>query len=427
MTLLILVIVFFALIVCGMPIAFAIGLSSLCAILYQGMPIVLLSHYMFAGIDSFILCAVPMFILAGEVMLQGGLTRSLTDFADLLVGRIRGGLGHSNVVGSIFLAGISGSATADAAAIGSLLIPAMADRGYSRAYSTALTISGAIIGPIIPPSLTFVIYALAVGRTSIGGLFMAGIVPGILVGLAMMFVNYRISKSRNYEKRTYSYSRKQIWDITSKSAIVLVMPILIVGGILSGVYTATESAAVASAYALIIGFVFFRKLRLNKLPQIFINSAKISAIFVVLLATSNIFSYILVTENVPTHLANFMHALTQNKYVFLLILNCILFIIGCLVDLFPAILIFGPIFAPIGASYGIDPLHFGIIFCVNLLIGLNTPPVGSGLIIGAAIGGVSMEELIREMLPFLVIQLVVLFLITYVPAFTLFIPKITGF
>lgn len=427
MTLLILAIVFFALIVCGMPIAFAIGLSSLCAILYQGMPIVLLSHYMFAGIDSFILCAVPMFILAGEIMLQGGLTRSLTDFADLLVGRIRGGLGHTNIMASIFLAGISGSATADAAAIGSLLIPAMADRGYSKAYSTAITISGAIIGPIIPPSLTFVIYALAVGRTSIGALFMAGIVPGILIGLAMMFVNYRISKNRKYEKRTHSYSRKQIWDITSKSAIVLVMPVLIVGGILSGVYTATESAAVASAYALIIGFTFFRMLKLSKLPQIFINSAKISAIFVVLLATSNLFSYILVTENVPTHLADFMHALTQNKYVFLFILNCTLFVIGCLVDLFPAILIFGPIFAPISASYGIDPLHFGIIFCVNLLIGLNTPPVGSGLIIGAAIGGVSMEELIQEILPFLGIQLVVLFLVTYVPAFTLLVPKITGF
>ena len=288
MTLLILVVAFFVLIVCGMPIAFAIGVSSLCAILYQGMPIVLLSHYLFAGVDSFILCAVPMFILAGEIMLQGGLTRSLTDFADILVGRIRGGLGHTNIMASMFLAGISGSATADAAAIGSLLIPAMADRGYSRAYSTAVTIAGAIIGPIIPPSLTFVIYAMAVGRTSIGGLFMAGIVPGILTGLALMFVNYRISKKRKYEKRTQPYTKKQIWDITSKSSIVLVMPVLIVGGILTGIYTATESAAVASAYALIIGFAFFRMLKLSQLPQIFINSAKITAIFVVLLATSNI-------------------------------------------------------------------------------------------------------------------------------------------
>lgn len=427
MTLFILVAAFFVLVICGMPIAFAIGVSSLCAIWYEGMPLVLLSHYMFAGVDSFILCAVPMFILAGEIMLQGGLTRSLTDFADILVGRIRGGLGHTNIVASMFFAGITGSATADTAAIGSLLIPAMADRGYSKAYSTAVTIAGSIIGPIIPPSLTFVIYALAVGRVSIGGLFMAGIVPGLLTGLALMFINYRISNKRQYEKRTQPYTRKQILDITTKSVIVLLMPALIVGGILSGVYTATESAAAASAYALIIGFTFFRMLKLRQMPKIFINAAKISAIFVILLATSNIFSYILVTQNVPVYLANFMHALTENKYVFLLILNGILLIIGCVVDLFPAILIFGPIFAPIGASYGIDPLHFGIIFCVNLLIGLNTPPVGSGLIIGAAIGGVSVEELIGEMMPFLTIQLVVLFLITYVPAFTLFVPKIAGF
>ena len=427
MTLLILVAVFFLLAVFGMPIAYAIGVSSLCALLSQGMPMVLISHYMFAGVDSFILCAVPMFILAGEIMLQGGLTRSLTDFADLLVGRIRGGLGHTNIVTSIFFAGITGSATADTAAIGSLLIPAMADRGYSKTYSTAVTIASSIIGPIIPPSLTFVIYALAVGRISIGGLFMAGIVPGILTGMALMFINYRVSKKRNYEKRTEPYSRKDAWDITVKSLVVLIMPALIVGGILTGVYTATESAAAASAYALVIGFVFFRRLKFRQLPQIFINASKISAIFVVLLATSNIFSYVLVTENVPNHLAGFMHALTQNKYVFLIILNAILFIIGCLVDLFPAILIFGPIFAPIGASYGIDPLQFGIIFCVNLLIGLNTPPVGSGLIIGAAIGGVTVEELIREMLPFLAVQLVVLFFITYVPSFTLYIPKLAGF
>ena len=427
MTLLILVVVFFALVFFGMPIAFAIGVSSVCAILHQGMPIVLISHYMFAGVDSFILCAVPMFILAGEIMLQGGLTRSLTDFADLLVGRIRGGLGHTNIVVSMFFAGITGSATADTAAIGSMMIPAMAERGYSKAYSTAVTIASSLIGPIIPPSLTFVIYALAVGRISIGGLFMAGIFPGILAGIALMFVNYWVSKKRNYEKRSEPYPRNQARQIVFRSLIILIMPALIVGGILSGIYTATESAAAASAYALIIGFIFFRLLKIRQLPQIFLNTAKVSAIFIVLLATSNIFSYVLVTENVPHYLAEFMHSLTQNKYVFLLILNITLLIIGCMVDLFPAILIFGPIFAPIAASYGIDPLHFGVIFCVNLLIGLNTPPVGSGLIIGAAIGGITVEQLIKEIWPFLIIQVVVLFLITYFPAITLYIPKKAGF
>ena len=427
MTLIVLIVTFFVLVICGMPIAFAIGVSSLLALLKAGTSLILISHYMFAGVDSFTMCAVPMFIMAGDIMTQGGLTRSLTDFADILVGRFRGGLGHTNILGSIFFAGITGSATADAAAIGSVLIPVMANRGYSKAYSTAVTIAGGIIGPIIPPSLTFIIYALAVGRVSIGGLFMAGIAPGVLVGIALMFVNYRISKKRNYEKRTETYSWKKIFDIIRRSTIVLLMPIIIVGGILSGVYTATESAAVAAAYALIISLVFFRKLNVAQLPDIIMNSAKVTAIMLMLLATSNIFSHILVTENVPVYLADFMFSITKNKYVFLFILNCILFVIGCLIDLFPAILIFGPIFAPISAKYGIDPLHFGIIFCVNLLIGLNTPPVGSGLVVGAAIGGVTVDELIREVVPFLLIQVVAIILITYIPIISLFIPRIAGF
>jgi tripartite ATP-independent transporter DctM subunit len=268
---------------------------------------------------------------------------------------------------------------------------------------------------------------LAVGQVSIGGLFMAGIIPGVTAGIAMMGVNYYISRKRNYERRTKPYLKGEARKIVTDSLMVLIMPALIVGGIVTGVYTATESAAVASAYALIIGFIVFRSLKIQHLPDIFINSAKISAIFILLLATSNLFGFVLVTENVPNHLAGFLHSITQNKYVFLLILNILLLVIGCMVDLFPAILIFGPILAPISASYGIDPLHFGVIFCTNLLVGLNTPPVGSGLIIGAAIGGVSVESLVKEMLPFFLIQLLVLLAITYISAFSLFLPRITGF
>jgi tripartite ATP-independent transporter DctM subunit len=427
MTLFILISVFFILAILGMPIAFAIGVSSLFAIWHQGMPLILIPHYMFGGINSFILCAVPLFILAGEIMLRAGLTKSLTDFAYLLVGRVRGGLGHTNIAGSMFFAGITGSATADTAAIGSIMIPSMVQKGYDKAYSTAVTIASSIIGPIIPPSLTFVIYALAVGQVSIGGLFMAGIIPGVTAGIAMMGVNYYISRKRNYERRTKPYLKGEARKIVTDSLMALIMPALIVGGIVTGVYTATESAAVASAYALIIGFIVFRSLKIQHLPDIFINSAKISAIFILLLATSNLFGFVLVTENVPNHLAGFLHSITQNKYVFLLILNILLLVIGCMVDLFPAILIFGPILAPISASYGIDPLHFGVIFCTNLLVGLNTPPVGSGLIIGAAIGGVSVESLVKEMLPFFLIQLLVLLAITYISAFSLFLPRITGF
>jgi len=212
MTLIVLLISFITFIIIGMPIAFAIGVASFFALLTTGVPLVLIPHYMFSGVDSFVLCAIPMFVLAGEIMLQGGMTKSLTDFSDILVGKIRGGLGHTNIMASIFFAGITGSATADTTALGSILIPAMSGKGYSRAYATAITIASSVIGPIIPPSLTFVIYALAVGNVSIGGLFLAGVLPGLFVGIALMIMNYIISRKRNYEKRTESYSWKKIWD-----------------------------------------------------------------------------------------------------------------------------------------------------------------------------------------------------------------------
>jgi tripartite ATP-independent transporter DctM subunit len=427
MTLLILVLLFILFIVGGMPIAFAIGLSAMGALMMQGVPLVIISHNMFAGVDSFILCAIPMFVLAGEIMLHGGLTRSLTDLADVLVGRIRGGLGHTNIMASIFFAGITGSATADTTAIGSILIPAMKEKGYGAAYSTAVTISGSVIGPIVPPSLTFIIYALAVGNVSIGGLFLAGIMPGLLIGLALMVVNYFISRKRGYEKRTEPYTWGQILTIVRKSIVVLVMPALIVTGIMTGAFTATEAASASAAYALVVCFVFLRSIKLKTLWRMLFNTAKVSSIMFLLLATSNVFSFVLATENVPQRMAEFMHFLTQNKYVFLLILNVMLLFIGCVVDLFPAILIFAPIFAPIAASYGIDPLQFGVIFCINLLIGLNTPPVGSGLFIGAAIGGVRMERVITEVIPFNIVQLVVLLALTYIPFVTLELPRMAGF
>ena len=427
MTLTVLLISFTLFIVLGMPIAFAIGVASLAALMTIEIPLILVPHYMFAGVDSFVLCAIPMFVLAGEIMLHGGMTRSLTDFSDILVGKIRGGLGHTNIMASIFFAGITGSATADTTAIGSILIPAMSGKGYSRAYSTAVTIASSVIGPIIPPSLTFVIYALAVGNVSIGGLFLAGILPGLFTGIGLMLINYIISRKRKYEKRTAPYAWDEIWKISRRSGIVLVMPLLIVLGVLSGAYTATESAAAASAYALIVCMFFFRTLKVGNLGEIFFNAAKVSSIMFLLLATSNLFSYVLATENVPVRMAEMLHGVTDNTLVFLLILNVMLLLIGCVVDLFPAILIFAPIFAPVAASYGIAPLHFGLIFCVNLLVGLNTPPVGSGLFIGAAIGQVRLEELIREVNPFIIMEFIVLLAITYIPALTLIIPKMAGF
>jgi tripartite ATP-independent transporter DctM subunit len=381
---------------------------------------------MLSGVNSFLLVAIPMFVLAGDIMLHSGMTRTLTSFADLFVGRLRGGLGHTNIAGSVFFSGITGSATADTTAIGSVMIPAMSEQGYSKAYSTAITVASSVIGPIIPPSLTFIIYALAVGDVSIGGLFIAGIVPGFITCAGLMIINYMISRSRNYPKRDFSYSISEIFSITRQSLIVLVMPVLIAYGVISGVYTATEAAAVAAAYALVISLVL-RRIRINKLPSIFFGAARTSSIMFLLLATSSLLSYVLSTQGVPLKISALLQSVTSDPFVFLLLMNITLLLIGLVLDLFPAILIFGPIFAPIASQYGIDPLHFGVVFCVNLILGLNTPPVGSGLFVGASIGKIKVEELITEITPFILMQLVVLGFITYLPFLTTALPEAFGF
>lgn len=427
MTIFILASSFILLILLGMPIAFAVGFSSLLAIFTLDIPLVLIPHTMFSGVDSFVLCAIPLFVLVGEVMSFSGMTRSLMNLADIIVGKIRGGLGHTNIAASMFFAGITGSATADTTAIGSILIPAMTEKGYSRAFSTAVTISSSIIGPILPPSLTFVIYALVVGNVSIGGLFLAGIIPGILTGIGLMAITYIISLKRNYPKRTRKFTWGEIYITIKKSLVVLVMPVIIVAGVVCGAYTATESAAVASAYAFIIAFFVSKKMQFKDIGPILFRTAKTSSIMFLLLATSNVFSYVLTIENIPTFLASTLQDFTSSPYVFIIILNITLLAIGCIIDLFPAIFIFAPIFAPIADAYGIDPLHFGVLFCVNLLVGLNTPPVGSGLFIGSAIGKVSMEKLISEIIPFIILQLFVVLLISYIPYISLAIPNYFNF
>lgn len=424
MTLAALVFTFLILTIMGMPIAFVIGISCLVALVVSGQSFTLIPHFMFMGMNSFVLVAVPMFVLAGEIMLKGKMTRALTDFADILVGRIRGGMGHTNIGASVFFGGITGSASADTTAIGSVLIPTMTEKGYSRSYATALTIASSVIGPIIPPSLTFVIYAMAVGGVSIGELFLAGIVPGLMVAAALMFMNYKISLKRNYEKRTESYSAGFIITTFRRSILVLVMPLLIIFGVLGGSFTATEAAAVASIYALFVCMVLTRTLGFRDLPEVFFNTAKTSSIMFLLLATSSVLSYVLATQGVPAMIAAAFHSVTDNKLVFLILLNISLILIGLVLDLFPAIIIFGPIFSAVSQSYGVDPVHFAIIFCVNLLIGLNTPPVGSGLFLGAAIGKVRIEELMREVRPFILIQFVALIVITYVPFLTTTLPRV---
>jgi tripartite ATP-independent transporter DctM subunit len=411
----------------GIPIAFCIGLATMVALAVQGTPFTEIPRNMFAGLNSFPLLSMPLFILAGDIMLRGRITKMLLDVSDLAVGRIVGGLGHVNILASILFAGITGMATADTTALGSVLIPAMVERGYERDYSTAITIASSIIGPIIPPCLTFVIYALAVGQVSIGGLFLAGAVPGLLMGLGLMVVHYFISRKRGYEKREHPIPLAQALVIIREGFLALLMPVIIIGGILTGVFTATEAAGVASLYAMVVCLFVFHTITWRDLPDIILNMVKVSAMIALILGTSKGFSWVLTTQNIPQYIGGVLTGLTDSPVVFLMLVNIILLVIGCLVDTYPAILIFAPIFHPIALSYGIHPLHFGVVMCVNLLIGLNTPPVGTGLFLGVAIGKVSLEELVKAVMPFNLVEMAVLLVLTYVPTLSLWLPSAAGF
>ena len=427
MIIIVLSVLFVITLLAGVPIAFSTGIASLGGILVMGnVPLHVMVIRIVKGIDSFPLMAIPFFILAGEIMAKGGVTDRLVKFADILVGKITGGLAQTAIVGSMICAGITGSATADASAIGSVLIPAMKKEKYDEHFTCAVIAAAAVIGPIIPPSLTFVIYSLATG-VSIGGMFVAGIVPGVLVGLGLMAVAYVSSKKRHYPRRTYSLTWREIYETTKTGIVALLMPLIIVGGILGGIFTATEAAAAGAFYALVVCRFVLKTIRWRDIPEMFFITAKISSIVLLLLGTTNILSWVLTINDVGKAVVAFFLSTTNNVYVFLALVNVVFLIIGMLVDTFPAILIMAPLLHPVAMQFGLHPLHFGIVICVNLLIGLITPPVGTNLFVICAIGKVRMEPLTRAVIPFLLVEIIVLFVISYVPVLTLYIPKLAGF
>jgi len=427
MIIIVLSVLFVITLLAGVPIAFSTGIASLGGILVMGnVPLHVMVIRIVKGIDSFPLMAIPFFILAGEIMAKGGVTDRLVKFADILVGKITGGLAQTAIVGSMIFAGITGSATADASAIGSVLIPAMKKEKYDEHFTCAVIAAAAVIGPIIPPSLTFVIYSLATG-VSIGGMFVAGIVPGILVGLGLMAVAYYISKKRHYPRRAYSLTWREIYETTKTGIVALLMPLIIVGGILGGIFTATEAAAAGAFYALVVCRFVLKTIRWRDMPEMFFVTAKISSIVLLLLGTTNILSWVLTINDVGKAVVAFFLSTTNNVYVFLALVNGVFLIIGMLVDTFPAILIMAPLLHPVAMQFGLHPLHFGMVICVNLLIGLITPPVGTNLFVICAIGKVKMEPLVKAVIPFLLVEIIVLLIISYIPIFTLYIPKLAGF
>ena len=409
----------------GVPLALVLGITGLAALVAMGVPLQVVAQRMFTGIDSFPLMAVPFFILAGDIMNRGGTTIRLIRFANSLVGHIRGGLAHTNVVANMFFAGISGSAVADASAIGAIMIPSMEKSGYEKDFSAALTASAATIGPIIPPSIIMVIYGVSVG-VSVGGLFAAGFIPGVLLGLALMLIVYSASKKKGYSKYD-NFSLKRVAVEFKEAVWALMAPIIILGGILGGIFTPTEAAAVAVVYSFFVGKFIFKELKWKDIPSVLLQSGITTATILLIISMANVFAWVIAANMIPLKLANLFLSITDNPYLFLLMINIFLLFVGMFMETGAAIILLAPILAPVAAKLGINPLHFGFIMVLNLAIGMATPPVGVCLFVSCGITGLSLEEISKAVYPFVLAELAILLLVTYIEPISLILPKLLGF
>lgn len=410
----------------GVPVAFVLGLTPLMAFIARGeIPHMLAAQRIFTGMDNPVLMAIPLFILAGNVMSAGQMTQRLVAFCNILVGAFRGGLAYINVVISMFFAGITGAAVADTSAIGSILIPAMKKDGYDTGFSAAVTATSSTIGPIIPPSIPFIIYGV-LGEVSIASLFLAGLIPGVLLGLLQMGVVAYYARKRRYPKGSV-ISLKHALRATFDAALVLMMPIIILGGILTGIFTPTESACVAVFYAVIISLFVYRDISVKDLPKIIVKSGITSSLVMLVIGTASIFSWVLASEEISQYIANAVINITQNRIVILLLLNILLLIIGTFMETTASLIILTPVLLPLMNKIGVDPLHFGVILVLNLVIGLTTPPVGVCLFIACAIGKITLEQITKAILPFLFASIIVLVIVTYWESLVLAIPVLFGY
>lgn len=422
-----LVIAIVVLLVLGMPVAFALGISAWLAILVDGQfPQLVVLKEMFTGLDSFPLLAVPFFILAAELMTGGALTAILLRFAMQFLGHLRGGMGYANIMSLTLFSGISGSALADAAGPGTMMVRMMDDAGYKRTYAAALTASTAVIGPIIPPSIIMIIYALQYEGVSVIDLFLAGVIPGILIAVGMAAVNWSVSRKRDYRSAApRPDSRTMLWN-TLDAIPALFLLVIIIAGIRSGAFTPTEASVVAVFYALIVGMFFYRTLRPRDLPHILASSALLTAAVLAMLATSQAFAWVLTIKGIPQDLAATIVAWDLGPVAFLVIINILLLLFGVFLEPMPGVMILVPILAPIASALGIDPVHFGVIVCYNLTLGMISPPVGSLLSVVAMTAKVDLTGLVRELTPFLAMHLVVLALLSFVPSLSTWLPQVTG-
>lgn len=410
----------------GMPVAFAVGLSAVAGALWIDLPLEALMIQITSGVNKFTLLAIPFFILAGAIMAEGGIARRLVNFAYVFVGFIRGGLSLVNIVASTFFGAISGSSVADTASIGSVMIPEMEKKGYPREYAAAVTASGSVQAILIPPSHNSVIYSLAAGGTvSIATLFIAGVLPGLLLGVSLMVLCLCFARKRGYPKGD-KIPFRQALKIMLDALWGLMTVVIILGGILSGIFTATESAAVACLWAFFVTMFIYRDYKWSELPKLMCRTVKTVTIVMILIGFAAAFGAVMTYMQLPMRITEFFTSLSDNKYVILMYLNIMLLLIGTLMDMAPIILILTPVLLPVTDALGIDPVHFGMIMMVNLGIGLITPPVGSVLFVASAVSKQKIETVVRAMLPFYGILLVVLGMVTYIPAISLWLPRMLG-
>lgn len=425
---LILVLSFVILLGLGVPIAFSIGISAMLTMLVS-IPAIssftTIAQRMATGLDSFALLAIPFFILAGQLMNRGGIAAKLIDFAKVLVGKLPGGLAYVNIIASMLFGAISGSAVAAASAIGGIMNPRMVKEGYSRPFSAAVNITSATTGMIIPPSNILIVYSLASGGVSIAALFVAGYIPGLIVGFSLMIVAGVFAYRKGYAVGEGSTLKEGIMKFLD-AIPSLILLVLVIGGIIAGIFTATEASAVAVLYTLVLSMVFYRKVKWRDLPDIFLQTVNTTSIVMILIGTSIGMSWVMSYENLPQGVSNALLSISDNPIIVLLLINLILLFVGIFMDMTPAVLIFTPIFLPVVTELGMDPTHFGIVMVLNLCIGLCTPPVGSVLFVGCSVANIGIDKVIRPLLPLFVAMVISLILVTYIPALSLWLPSLFG-
>ncbi|EOE8618252.1 TRAP transporter large permease [Salmonella enterica subsp. enterica serovar Infantis] len=423
-----LIAVFVVLLAMGAPIGICIfiaSFSTMMLVLPFDISMFATAQKMFSSLDSFALLAVPFFVLSGVIMNSGGIAARLVNFAKLFTGKLPGSLSYTNIVGNMMFGAISGSAIAASTSIGGVMVPMSAREGYDRGFAAAVNIASAPTGMLIPPTTAFILYALASGGTSIAALFAGGLVAGVLWGVGCMLVTLVVAKRRNY-RVFFTVQKGMALKVAAEAIPSLLLIVIIVGGIVQGIFTAIEASAIAVVYTLLLTMVFYRTLKIKDLPSILLQTVVMTGVIMFLLATSSAMSFSMSITNIPAALSDMILGISANKLVILLVITVFLLIIGAFMDIGPAILIFTPILLPIMAKLGVDPVHFGIIMIYNLAIGTITPPVGSGLYVGASVGKVKVEEVIKPLLPFYGAIIGVLLLITYIPEITLFLPRLLG-